>query len=139
MQILRDEEDFACALDSWPDQELVQLLQLRLAFYAEYDDLDLSELFKLILIEPGDTLEELNLEFNGGFLINHFSGRRYGDPGFKPAFEVLEEYPGFYAMLFCEGDGGFGIEVMAPKSTGIDPRLLNLCSQFATLAPPLTP
>jgi hypothetical protein len=139
MQILRDEEDFACALDSWPDQELVQLLQLRLAFYAEYDDLDLSELFKLILIEPGDTLEELNLEFNGGFLINHYSGRRYGDLGFKPAFEVLEEYPGFYAMLFCEGDGGFGIEVIVPKSSDIDARLLGLCAQFATLAPPLTP
>ena len=58
---------------------------------------------------------------------------------FKPAFEVLEEYPGFYAMLFCEGDGGFGIEVIVPKSTDIDARLLGQCAQFVTLAPPLTP
>jgi hypothetical protein len=138
MQILRDEEDFACALDTWADRELVQLLQSRLSFYAEYEE-PLGDLFKLILVEPGDTLAGLDGEFNGAFLINHYSGRRYGDPGFKPAFEVLEEYPGFYAMLFCEGDGGFGIEVIVPKSSDIDARLLGLCAQFATLAPPLTP
>jgi hypothetical protein len=138
MQILRDEEDFACALDSWPDQELVQLLQSRLAFYADYEE-PLGDLFKLILVEPGDTLAGIDSEFDGAFLINHFSGRRYGDPGFTPAFEVLEEYPGLYAMLFCEGDGGFGVEVIVPKSTDIDTRLLSLCAQFATLAPPLTP
>ena len=138
MQILRDEEDFACALDSWPDQVLVQLLQIRLAFYAEYEE-PLGDLFKMILVEPGDTLADLDGEFNGAFLINHYSSRRYGDLGFKPAFQVLEEYPGFYAILFCEGDGGFGIEVIVPKSSDIDARLLGLCAQFATLAPPLTP
>jgi hypothetical protein len=138
MQILRDEEDLACALESWPDQELVRLLRLRLAFYVDYEE-PLSELFKLILVEPGDTLAGIDSEFDGNFLINHYSGRRYGDPGFKPAFEVLEEYPGFYAMLFCEGDGGFGIEVIVPKATDIDTRLLSLCAQHATLAPPLTP
>jgi hypothetical protein len=138
MQILRDEEDFACALDSCADQELVQLLQSRLAFYADYEE-PLADLFKLILVEPGDTLAGLDGEFDGAFLINHYSGRRYGDPAFKPAFEVLEEYPGFYAMLFCEGDGGFGIEVIVPKSSDIAPRLLSLCAQHATLAPPLTP
>jgi hypothetical protein len=138
MQILRDEEDFACSLDSCADQELVQLLQSRLAFYADYEE-PLADLYKLILVEPDDTLEGLDGEFNGGLLINHYSSRRYGDPAFKPAFEVLEEYPGFYAMLFCEGDGGFGIEVIVPKSTDIDHSLLSLCAQFATLAPPLTP
>jgi hypothetical protein len=138
MQILRDEEDFACALDSWADRELVQLLQSRLAFYADYEE-PLADLYKLILVEPGDTLAGIDSEFGGAFLINHYSGRRYGDPVFKPAFEVLEEYQGFYAMLFCEGDGGFGIEVIVPKSSDIDARLLGLCAQFATLAPPLTP
>ena len=138
MQILRDEEDFTCALDSWRDQELVQLLQSRLAFYAEYEE-PLGELFKLVLVEPGDTLEELNAEFNGGFLSNHFSGRRFGDDGFRPCFETLEEHTTFYDMFFCEGDGGFGVEVIVPKSTDIDARLLGLCAQFATLAPPLTP
>ena len=138
MQILLDEEDFACALDSWPDQELVQLLRNRLAFYAEYEE-PLSGLFKLILIEPGDTLEELDTEFNGGFLINHFSGRRFGDDGFRPCFETLEEQLTFYDMVFCEGDAGHGVEVIVPKSVDIDTRLLSLCTQFAKVAPPLTP
>jgi hypothetical protein len=138
MQILRDEEDFACALDSWPDQELVLLLRSHLAFYADYEE-PLGELFKLILIEPGDTLDGLNSELDGAFLINHYSGRSYGDPGFKPAFEVLEEYPGFYAILFCEGDAGFGTEIIVPKSTDIDSGLLRICAQFAGVAPPLKP
>jgi hypothetical protein len=139
VQILRDEMAVQAAIEAWPDPAMRQLLAERLSFYAQYDDLELGELFKLILIEPGDTLDDLDREFNGAFLINHYSGRRYGDPGFKPAFEVLEEYPGFYAMLFCESDAGFGIEVIVPKSTDIDPRLLSLCAQHATLAPPLTP
>ena len=138
MQILRDEEDFACALDSWPDQELVQLLRNRLAFYAEYEE-PLSGLFKLILIEPGDTLAGLDGEFNGAFLINHYSGRRLGDDGFCPCFETLEQHPTFFDLVFCEGDAGFCVEVIVPNTEGIDARLLGLCAQFATLAPPLTP
>ena len=51
MQILRDEEDFACALDSWPDQELVHLVQSRLAFYAEFEE-PLADLFKLCCRRP---------------------------------------------------------------------------------------
>lgn len=139
MQILQDEVAVHAAIDNWPDQATCRLLTERLAFYAEYEDLELSELFKLILIEPGDTLEELDAEFNGGFLINHFSGRRLGDEGFRPCFETLEEHPTFYDMFFCEGDGDFGIEVIVPRAGGIDPRLLNLCAQFATEAPGISP
>jgi hypothetical protein len=139
MQILRDRVAVLSAIDNWPDQAMCRLLIDRVAFYADYEDLELSALFKLILIEPGDTPEELDIEFNGAFLINHYSGRRFGDDGFRPCFETLEEYPTFYDMVFCEGDAGFGVEVIVPKTDGIDARLLNLCAQFATLAPPLTP
>ncbi len=127
------------AIEAWPDPAMRQLLAERLSFYAQYDDLELGELFNLILIEPRDTLEELDAEFNGGFLINHYSGRRLGDEGFRPCFETLEEHPTIYDMVFCEGDAGFGVEVIVPKTKGIDARLLNLCAQFATLAPPLMP
>jgi hypothetical protein len=139
MQILRDEVAVHAAIDNWPDQAMCQLLTERLAFYSEYEDLELSDLFKLILIEPGDTLTDLDAMFNGGLLINHFSGRRFGDGGFRPCFETLEEHPTFYVMVFCEGDAGFGVEVIVPKTEGIDPRLLNLCAQFATEAPGVSP
>jgi hypothetical protein len=135
MQILRDQVAVLSAIDSWPDQALCQLLTERLTFYADYDDLDLSELFKLIFIEPGDTLADLDGEFNGAFLINHFSGCRLGDEGFRPCFETLEEHTTFYDMVFCEGDAGFCVEVIVPKTVGIDARLLSLCAQFATEAP----
>jgi|LakMenEpi03Aug12_release.lakeMendotaPanAssembly.Ray.scaffolds.fasta_scaffold651382_1 hypothetical protein len=139
MQILRDQAAVLSAIESWSDIAMCQLLTERLAFYAEYEDLKLSELFKLIFIEPGDTLEELDAEFNGAFLINHYSGRRLGDDGFRPCFETLEEHPTFYDMVFCEGDAGFCVEVIVPKTDGIDGRLLNLCAQFATEAPGISP
>lgn len=135
MQILRDEVAVNAATETWPDPAMRQQLAERLSFYAQYDDLELGRLFNLILIEQGDTLESLDAEFNGGFLINHYSGRRLGDNGFRPCFETLEEHPTFFDMVFCEGDAGFGVEVIVPKADGIDPRLLNLCAQFATEAP----
>ncbi len=138
MQILRDEVAVHAAIDNWPDQAMCQLLTERLAFYAEYEE-PLSGLFKLILIEPGDTLADLDGEFNGGFLINQFSGRRFGEYGFRPCFETLEEHPTLYDMVFCEGDAGFCLEVIVPKTDGIDARLLNLCAQFATEAPGISP
>jgi hypothetical protein len=139
MQILRDEVAVNAAIESWPDQAMCQLLTERLAFYAGYEDLELSDLFKLILIEPGDTLADLDIKFNGAFLINHFSGCRLGDEGFRPCFETLEEHTTFYDMVFCEGDAGVCVVVIVPKTDGIDTRLLSLCAQYATLAPPLTP
>jgi hypothetical protein len=138
MRILRDEMAVHAAIETWPDPAMRQLLAERLSFYAQYDDLELGELFKLILIEPGDTLEELDAEFNGGLLTNHYLGRRIGDEGFRPCFETLEEHPTFFDMVFCEGDAGFGVEVIVPKVDGIDTRLLNLCAQFATEAPPVS-
>ena len=134
MQILRDQVAMQATIQSWPDMAVCQLLTERLAFYAEYEE-PLGELFKLILIEPGDTLAGLDGEFNGAFLINHYLGRRLGDDGFCPCFETLEQHPTFYDLVFCEGDAGFCVEVIVPKTDGIDARLLSLCAQFATEAP----
>jgi hypothetical protein len=137
MQILRDHRAVQAAIASWPDAGMGQLLTERLALSKEYD-VDLSELLMVIRIEPGDTVEALDREFDGGFLINHASGTRFGEPSFKPCFELLEEHSTFYDMVFCQGDAGFGVEVIVPKSDGIDPRLLTLCAQFAIEAPPFS-
>jgi hypothetical protein len=131
MQILRDQADFDRALATWTDAGLVQLLTERLAFYAELDE-PIEQLFKQIHVEPRDTLEDLDIEFNGGFLKNHYSGRRYGEPGFQPSFEALELHSGFYAMLFCEGGGDYGVEVIVPDQPGIDARLLSLCAALSS-------
>ena len=50
MQILRDQAAVLSAIESWSDIAMCQLLTERLAFYAEYEDLKLSELFKLIFM-----------------------------------------------------------------------------------------
>ena len=127
MKILRDQADFDRALSIWTDTEMVQLLVERLAFYAELDE-PIEQIFKQIHVEPHDTLEDLNIEFQGGFLKNHYSGRSYGHPGFRPSYETLEKHNSFYAMFFCEGDGDYGVEVIVPERPDIDARLLGLCA-----------
>ena len=134
MQILHDLCAIQAAIDSWADAAMRQLLRSRLAFYAEYDDMDLSELLRVILVEPGDTLERLDAEFNGGFLVNHYSGRRCGETGFVPSYETLEAHSSFYDMVFCEG-GDLAVEVLIPRSAGIDPRLLHLCESLIKPTP----
>ena len=69
---------------------------------------------------------------NGCFLINHYSRRRLGDPGFMPCFETLEEHATVYEMLFIQSDEGHALVILVPKTSGIDADLLAMCAQYAT-------
>jgi len=71
---------------------------------------------------------------NGCLLINHYSRRRLGDPGFVPCFEKLEEHATVYEMLFIQSDEGHALVLLIPKRSDMDPELLALCAQYASPA-----
>jgi len=48
----------------------------------------------------------------------------FGDVGFTPCFEALEEHARCYEMVFILNDDGYGIDIFIPKVIGIDPELL---------------
>lgn len=137
MQVLRDAPAMEHAIATWPDRAMATLLAEHLAFWREQDDIDLSEQATVILVEPGDTLHDLDAVLNGLALSNPWSGRNHGDPGYRPCFETCDEYPGFIDVMFIVGDGGFGLEVLIPTSPEVDPRILDLFQPHAT--PGVTP
>ena len=137
MRILRDTTSINEEISTNPDQCLATLLAAYLQFNGPPDP-EVGELLTVILIEPGDTLATLDNAMQGNFLINHYSGRRHGQPGFVPCFETCEEYATFYQMLFIESDEGHGLLVLIPKEPSTDPELITMCVLHAIPAPELT-
>lgn len=128
MHVLRDAGAIEAAGRATPDPHLARLFARAVAFLREYDD----QWLNVILVEPRDTLQGIDLEMGQAFLMNHASGTQLGDPDFKPSFETLEEHPTFYDMVFIVGDEGFAVEVLIPKLADVDPWLLDFCAKHAT-------
>ena len=133
MRVLRYAESLNNEIKSTTDPHIAHLLTRHVQFAIASEDLELG-LLTVLVVEQGDTLQTVDDAMDGHFLEDAYFDRRYGDPDFKPCFETLEEYPTFYEMLFVQSDEGHCVTVLIPKSPGIDPELLALCSQHATPA-----
>lgn len=82
-------------------------------------------------MEEGDPATSLSNIVAFNVLTNRYSGKRFDEPGYTPSFDLLEEHPSCYEIMFVISDDGFGIEVFVPKEKGIDPDLLAMCSMHA--------
>jgi hypothetical protein len=114
------------ALSRVRDPDVRALIERRIEEYGSD-----AGLATFVVVEPGDPLGTLDTQLGFSILSNRFDGRRHGDPGFAPSFEVLEEHPGCYEMVFVLADYGDGVIVLVPKGDGIDPRLHALCRAYA--------
>lgn len=116
------------------DPAIAALLALRfdqLSSDEPYDP-DIHGFF--IVVEPGDTVSALEAISGCWITRGLFSDARYGEPDFSPCFEVLEEHPFCWEMVFVLNDGGYGVLFAIPKS-GIDDELLRFCREYAVPAP----
>ena len=87
-----------------------------------------------VLIEPGEDMATIEAE-TGCWLVNSpFSGARFGDHDYSPCFELLEEHPACFELVFVFNDGDYGIVLVIPKADGINSELLHFCIEFATPA-----
>ena len=122
MLILKSPSSF----DSITDPDILKLVKLR---HSQLGD----ELFgSVIIVEAGDTVEDIENEIGFFVMTNLFDDVRYPDPDFVPCFEVLEDQGTVYEILFIFSDGDEAVEIFIPK-TGVDPLLLSMCSQFAVV------
>ncbi len=123
MLILKSPSSF----DSITDPDILKLVKLR---HSQLGD----EMFgSLIIVEIGDTVEDIENEIGFCILTNLFDDISYPDPDFVPCFEAMEDHGNFYEMLFLFSDGDDGtVELFIPK-TGVDNDLLAMCSQFTVL------
>lgn len=113
------------------NEEIRDLIDRRIDDLCFDNDWNSDELGFFIVVEPGDNLDAISEKLGFHILSNRFTGASFGEPGFTPCFEILEEHPGFFAMLFIISDDGFGIEVFIPKADGVDSRLLAMCRRYA--------
>ena len=63
MQVLRDAEAMEHAIATWPDRAMCDVLASHLAFWREQEEI--AELANVILVEPGDTVHQLDTAMNG--------------------------------------------------------------------------
>jgi len=131
MLILRDPESVS-GIAHAAIRELATQRFLDICAEDEYDP-DLHGV--MIVVEPFDGVDTLEEESGCPILHSYIGKARFGDPDFKPVFEVLEEHPSCFEMVFVPGDGDFGIVIFIPKQDGIDPDLLALCAEYAEPAP----
>ena len=97
------------------------------------DKFNATELGYLLIVEPGDSsIDTINTQIGYNILANRFTGIRYGQPGYTPSFEFIEEFSACYELVVILDDSGYGIDIFISKETGVDPDLLAMCQRYAT-------
>ncbi|MBU2571019.1 MAG: hypothetical protein KJ725_13515 [Gammaproteobacteria bacterium] len=127
MIILRSPHD----LQRVTSPALQLFLRQRFRAICEPEPYDPDEHGFFIVLEPGDTSE--NIESATGYapMKSLFSDAHYGDPEFMPDFEYLEGHGEFFEAVYILNDGGFAVVLIVPKLQGIDEAILALRTEFA--------
>ena len=131
MIVLRDPQQ----LSQVAQADIKDFLRQRFQDICEPEPYDPDEHGFFILVEPGDTSEQIELETGYSLLKSLFSDTVYGDPDFTPDFEYLEDHGSFYEAVFIFTDSGSAVVMIVLKEDGIDGRILELCTEFAISTP----
>lgn len=134
MMILRDPS----AVKDIADPDIHQLVEQRFTQLCDGSDdpYDAEQLGYFIIVQPGDTVAQLESECGCPILHNYLEPEiRFGNPDFVHSAEVLEDHQSCYEMVFIMTDGDFGISLFIPKTEGINADLLAMCAQYAVPAP----
>lgn len=134
MNVLRDPQ----ATSQITDPYIRDLVELRFAQVLAGEPYDYDRHGYMVVVEPGDTVEQLEQEIGLPILHGLFDDLPYGHPDFTPCFDILEEHrnehSAAYEMVFISNDDGFATTVIVPACEGTDSRLLAMCRSFATPA-----
>jgi hypothetical protein len=92
----------------------------------------------MVVVEPGDSIEQLEQAVGLPILHGLFDDVPYGHPDFSPCFEILEEHSNehdcIYEMVFISNDDGAATTLFVPATEGIPGNLLAMCAAYATPA-----
>ena len=120
MHILKEPDEVSAYIAANPESEITALIQQRLSDLLQDDDLPMEELVFFVVLEPGETIQQLVDAL--GTDLQTVDG--------SPLWEFIEEHPSCYEFVIVLSDDGFGAEVFIPKA-GIDADLLALCQLHA--------
>ncbi len=94
--------------------ELGDLIGQRIEELAGYEGPDLSALIKILVLEPGDALTDVDAEL--------------GFPLLARPCDVAQSQRDWFELTLVLSDDGFGVVVYVPKRPDLDPRLLAYCA-----------
>lgn len=110
--------------------EIGTLIEDRIAALSEDEPYDANIHGCFVLWEQGDSIEDFDRLLGFPLLANRFTGLRFGDSGFSPSFELVEEHLTCFELVFVLSDDGYGVVMFVPKTANIDPSLLAMCRQY---------
>ena len=113
------------------DPLIRRLVELRFAQITEGEPYECDRHGYMVVVEPGDTLEDLERVTGFALLEDAFGEFRYGDPDFTPAAEVIEDHGCCYEVAYVLNDDGYAVALFVPTADGVDPELLALCEAHA--------
>lgn len=127
MRVIRQASDIATV----ESPEIRGLIAARIAALSEEEPYDADTHGRFVVWEEGDSVGDLSQVLSFSALSNRFTGVNFGEPGFTPSFELVEEHVSCFEMVFVLGDDGYGVIVFIPKSENADTTLLAMCRQYA--------
>lgn len=128
MLIVTNEHSLSHALGSSIDPRLKQLLLDRI---QQLEVEELSTAARFVIVQPGDTIVDVDRGLGFSIMQNPGDGTRYGDPDFTPGWEWIEDHGFAFELVFIFTDDGFAHVVFVPIEPSIDANLLNLCATYA--------
>lgn len=128
MLVLRD----TTAISDITDPVLRELIERRIQEINECCPWDADELGPMIVVEPGDTADDLQSIMNFSILEGIFDDSHFGNDDFSPSFEFAEVHGDhLYELVYIVSDGGYGYDIFILNRPGIDPTILAFCQTYA--------
>ena len=134
MIVLRDPQ----ATSQITDPYIRDLVSLRWSQILAGEPYDYDRHGYMVVVEPGDTVEQLEQEIGLPILHGLFDDVPFGHDDFTPCFDILEEHSyeqhRIYEMVFISNDDGFATTVFVPACEGI-PETCWLCVDHSQRQP----
>lgn len=120
MHILRHTQEVSAFMETHPQPAIISLIQRRLAELIADDNNTMEELVFFVVLEAQDTLAELTTLLNYPQQISNL----------LPPWEIIEEHPDCFELVFVLSSSGYGALVFAPKHC-VHPDVLAFCQYHA--------
>ena len=130
MLILRD----PAHVERVQEPRLRALIAQRLTEVSVDAPYDPEEIGDFVVAEPGDTLASLEVALGVPIFSSQFGDACFGEPGYAPCFEFLEEHAFCFEACWIYNDGGYGLLLFVPKVESMDAGLLDYCRAYAVPA-----
>ncbi|QHE86412.1 hypothetical protein [Hydrogenophaga sp. BPS33] len=114
MRVLRDSASIRSA-GADPDEPSLSVLIARLVADLDDDGCDLTEMVRLVIVEPGDALAAIDAEL--------------GFPLLERPLDVIESHKHWIELTIVLSDDGSGVVVYVPVRPNVDPDLLAHCRE----------